>query len=110
MKAIKYDNYNLYFELGTYNYGGALFIGMITEDEESFCDLTINITDYMFELDNEVIINGDISEELIETLEDLGILIDTYKFAYSGFGKYKVMIFNEEIAKDYVKNDYREMI
>ena len=110
MKAIKYKKYNLYFELANYNYGGNLYVGMITNNGESYCDLSVNIPTYMLETDDEIIINGDTSNELVEKLEDLGILIDTYKIATSGFGRYKVMIFNEEMAKDYIKVDYREMI
>ena len=107
MKAVKYDKEKLYFTIGTYSYGGNLYVGMITNKGEDFCDLSINIPTYMLETDNEIIINGDINNELVETLKDLGILIDTYKMAFSGFGRYKVMIFNEEMAKDYIKFDYR---
>ena len=82
---------------------------MITNNGENYCDLSVNIPTYMLETDDEIIINGDTSNELVEKLEDLGILIDTYKIAISGFGRYKVMIFNEEMAKDYIKVDYREM-
>lgn len=110
MKAIKHNKYNLYFELGNYSYGGNLYVGMITSNGESYCDLSVNIPTYMLETDDEIIINGDTSNELVEKLEDLGILIDTYKIALSGFGRYKVMIFNEEMAKDYIKIDNREMI
>lgn len=107
MKTIKYTDEKLYITLGSYSYGGNLYVGMITDKGEDFCDLSVNIPTYMLETDEEIIINGDTSNELVETLEDLGILIDTYKVAFSGFGRYKVMIFNEEMAKDYIKFDYR---
>lgn len=107
MKTIKYADKKLYITLGSYSYGGNLYVGMITDKGEDFCDLSINIPTYMLETDNEIIINGDTSNKLVETLEDLGILIDTYKIALSGFGRYNVMIFNEEMAKDYIKFDYR---
>lgn len=107
MKAVKYGKEKLYFTIGTYNYGGNLYVGMVNDKGEDFCDLSVNIPTYMLETDEEIIINGDISNELVEVLEDLGILIDTYKMAFSGFGRYKVMIFNEEMAKDYIKIDYR---
>lgn len=110
MKIINYGKEKLSLVMGNYQCNGNLYIGMITDKGEDFCDLSINIPTYMLETDNEIIINGDTSNELVEKLEDLGILIDTYKVAFSGFGKYKVMIFNEKVAKDYVKVDYREMI
>ena len=107
MKAIKYDKENLYLVLGNYSCNNNLYVGLIDKNGEDYCDLTINIPNYLFEFDDEVIISGDITNHLIETLEDLGILVDTYKIAFSGFGRYKVMIFNEEVAKEYIKIDYR---
>lgn len=107
MKAIKFNKENLYMVLGNYSSNNNLYIGLITKSGEDYCDLTINIPNYLFEFDDEVIINGDTSNELVEVLEDLGILVDTYKIAFSGFGRYKVMIFNEEVAKEYIKEDYR---
>lgn len=109
MKTINYGKEKLSLVIGNYECNGNLYVGLLTKDDESYSDITINIVDYLFELDNEVVINGDISNELVDKLEDLGILIDTYKMAFSGFGRYKVMIFNEEVAKDYIKYDYREM-
>ena len=107
MNFIKYENEDLYLVLGNYSCNNNLYIGINTKEGEMFSDLTINITDYMFEFDNEIIINGDCPIELVEILEDLGILINTYKVAFSGFGEYKVMIFNEEVAKEYINEDYR---
>ena len=108
MKTIKYGRYKLGLVLANYVNNGNLYIGLITGSGESFADLTINIPNYFFELKDEIIINGDVSNDLIKALEDLGILINTYKLAYSGFGRYKVMIFNYEIAKDYVVVDERK--
>lgn len=113
MKTIKWTwkefnkKYDLYLTLNNYINNGNLYVGIMyydkeIEDYDLFSDLTINITDYMFELDDEIIINNDIPTDLVEKLEELGILIDTYKYAYSGFGAYKVMIFNKELAKDYI--------
>ena len=107
MNSIKYENEDLYLVLGNYSCNNNLYIGLITKRGEDYCDLTINIPNYLFEFDDEVIINGNTSNELVEVLEDLGILVDTYKIAFSGFGRYKVMIFNEEVAKEYIKEDYR---
>ena len=107
MNTIQYKGEHLHLNLGSYTYGDNLYVGVETENGESYCDLTINIPTYMFEDDNEIIINGDVEEDFIEILESLGILFDTYKYAFSGFGKYRVMIFNESMAKEYVKEDLR---
>lgn len=108
MKKIKYGKYNLYLVLGNYTYGKNLYVGIITSSGENYCDLSINIPTYLFETENEIIINNDISNDLVDKLEELGILTDTYKVAFSGYGRYRVMIFNEEIAKEYIKEDYRK--
>lgn len=108
MEKIKYGRYNLYLVLGNYSYGNNLYVGLITSGGEDYCDLSINIPTYLFETDNEIIINNDTSNELINKLEELGIITDTYKVAFSDYGRYKVMIFNEEVAKKYVKEDYRK--
>lgn len=107
MNKIKYGKYKLNMVLSNYLHNNNLYIGLITGSGESFADLTINIPNYLFELDNEIVINGDIPNDLINVLEDLGILIDTYKFAYSGYGQYKVMYFNYDVAKDYISCDNR---
>lgn len=113
MKTIKWTwkefnkNYDLCFTFNNYINNNRLYVGIMYYDEEIedydlYSDLTINITDYMLEFDDEIIINNDIPTDLVKKLEDLGILIDTYKYAYSGFSQYKVMIFNKDLAKDYV--------
>lgn len=108
MEYIKYGKTNLCLILASYKNNGNLYVGLKTKSGEDYSDLTINIPMYMFETDNEIIINNDNSNELIETLEDLNILTDTFKYAYSGYARYKVMNFNKEVAKKYIKKDYRE--
>ena len=108
MKSIEYMNRKLYLSLSNYYYGDNLYVSLINEKDDNFCDLTINIPTYLFEDEKEIIINGDTNEKLVDKLEELGIVTDTYKYAFSGYGKYKVMIFNEEKAKDYIKYDNRE--
>ena len=55
MNFIKYENEDLYLVLGNYSCNNNLYIGINTKEGEMFSDLTINITDYMFEFDNEIL-------------------------------------------------------
>lgn len=106
MKYIKYKKEKLRFILDNYACNGALYVSLLTQDNEYYTDLSINIPDYMLEFEEEIIINNDTSNDLVEKLVDMGILIDMYKVAHSGFATYRVMYFNKELAKDYIAYDY----
>ena len=108
--------YNLYLEVGRYEYNSNLFLGLVyydseIEDYESFSDLTINIP--MTPLENngvwfdkdketEIIINGDLGTEIRKTLYSLPFLEKTDRKVQSGFGNYEVALFNYNKAKDYI--------
>jgi hypothetical protein len=113
MKTIKWTwkefnkNYDLCLRTSNYVNNNRLYVGIMYYDTELkgyeiFSDLTINIPSYELKNDYEIVINNDTPIDLIEKLEDLGILLDTYDYAYSGFSQYKVMIFNKELAKEYM--------
>lgn len=98
------SKYSLQFVFDKYCYGNNLYVEIIDINEnESFCDLTININGYIFENKEEIIVDNDTPIELIKTLEEMEILKDTGKYAYSGYARYKVMLFNKEKAKKYEK-------
>lgn len=99
--------YDLCFETSKYMNNNRLYVGVLCynkeyKDYECFTDLTINIPSYMFETDTEIILNNDTNRELIDLLLDMGVITDTCKYAYSGFGTYKVVEFNMEKAKEYM--------
>lgn len=113
MKAIKFNwkeldlKYDLYITTSNYSNNGRLYVGLVyydTEinDYECFTDLTINIPMYMLESENEIILSNDTPKELIDLLLRLGIITDTYKVAYSGYSQYQVVLFNKEVAKEYM--------
>lgn len=94
--------YNLVFEIANYINNGNIYIGAIDIDnEESFCDITINIPMYFFEYENEVILDNDIPSELVDLLEKEGFITFSGKYANSGFARYKVVRINEEKFKEY---------
>ena len=47
MKTIKYGKEKLYITLGSYSYGENLYVGLITDKGEDFCDLSVNIPTYI---------------------------------------------------------------
>lgn len=97
------STYKLALETGKYSNNGRLFIDILDMNEkESFTDLTINIPTYIFETDNEIIINNDCPSELVDLLEKMEILEDTYKLAISGYSVYHIERFNYEKAKKYI--------
>ena len=117
IKTIPYtflgEKYNLSIVLATYNYGGNLYVGMVDETGEDYCNISINIPNelYMSDTKNgkyEISINNDTSKELIKKLTDMGILENTDMTMFSGYSMYNVKIFNENKAKDYIIKDYRK--
>ena len=106
MEYISYNGEKLGFYLDNYANNGNLYVSLYTQNNEDYADLSINLPNYLLEFEEEIVINGDVSSDLVKKLVDKGILIDTFKTAYSGFETYKVMYFNREIAKDYIIADY----
>lgn len=108
--------YDLYLELGRYEFNSNLFIGLVYYDTDiegydSFSDLTINIP--MTPLENngvwfnkdketEIILNGDLGTEIRKTLYNLPFLKKTNRKVQSGFGSYEVALFDYNKAKDYI--------
>lgn len=108
--------YNLYLEVGRYEYNSNLFLGLVyydsdIEDYDSFSDLTINVP--MTPLENngvwfdkdketEIIINGDLGKEIRKTLYSLPFLKKTDRVVQSGFATYEVALFDYQKAKDYI--------
>lgn len=110
-KEVKTFDYNFYghtyklcFEIGKYQNNGRKYVGLVSISEpiEPFSDFTINIPMYLFENDNEIILDSMIEKDLIDILVDLGIVKATCKVARSGFGEYRVVEFYEDKAKEYI--------
>ena len=107
MKTINYKRYKLGLAIGNYVDNDRLYLGLIMKNGEDWGDLSVNIPSFTIFDDNEFVIDGDNPEDLIEAIEKAGIIKLTDRTAYSGYGAYKVAIFNEEVAKDYIVADYR---
>lgn len=102
-------NYNLYLYKSYYASNGRLYLALDYYDEEEkdyqiFDDLTINLNDLMIENDNIIFTNGDIPEEILEKLEDIGLIayLDTVKYNYGTYYKY---IVNEDVMNKYLKEE-----
>ena len=82
-------------EVSRYN-NNRLYVGMMRYKSgypELFADITVNIVEYPLEI-NEAFINGDISQDVINLIEEneLGELLPYT--VQSGYGKYNVVAFD----------------
>ena len=82
-------------EVSRYN-NNRLYVGMMSYKScypELFADITVNIVEYPLE-PNEAFINGDISQDVINLIEEneLGELLPYT--VQSGYGKYNVVAFD----------------
>lgn len=103
------ENYDCYLKIGEYKCNHRLYLGLNT-DEESFNDITINLPEYsLYERDN-VFINGDMSTEVKNQLNEYGILAEYLYTVKYNMGKYDCYRVDLEKLKHYDPDGYEKYI
>lgn len=102
---INNHTYTVYFSMSNYYYGGSKYISVIDSNEnEVFCDLTINIPTYILN-ENEIIINGDVPKSLLKSMEKEKLIKITRKTVKSGFAEYMICEIDYDKLKEYSINE-----
>lgn len=101
--------YKLYLTSSNYSNNGRIYLGLLWFDENSgdyelWDDLTINLSDFMVESDNVIFINNDISDYVLEQLEEIGLLtyLDTMVYNY---GRYKKYYLDRDVMREYLETE-----
>lgn len=101
-----YKGNNLFLSVGIYN-NDRIYVGLDLIDEP-FDDITVNLTDLCLPSDNYTFVNGNLDNELIDFLNDKGIIgepLETYKY---NNGRYYMVSLNHELLKKYSPEDYKQ--
>ena len=92
------ENYNLKFKKAKYQNNDNTAVVVITEENEPFCNLTVNLD----RLDNEDLAYIDVNncpKSIIEKLEENGDIINMFSFFQSGFVIYPLYHIGNLISK-----------
>ena len=103
----KFKGDNLYLTVASYQNNKRIYVGVDTE-EESYADLTINLTDLMIPDEDYIFVNGDMTRDLRNFLEEKGIIseaIETYQY---NMGKYDMVQVNFDLLKKYDPDGFKE--
>jgi hypothetical protein len=100
------DGYKLYLTQAIYN-NDRIYLGLVWYNEneqeyEIWGDLTINLPNAMIEDDNIIFIDSFITDNILEQLEDIGLLtyLDTIQY---NMGRYKKYYLNKKVMEEYIK-------
>jgi|SRR5574344_2019507 hypothetical protein len=101
MKALFDD---LYLIEGTYNNNKRKYLGLESNEHESYCDITINLDNAPLK-ENEIYLNGDLSNYTKNKLLETGIFKDTHDDMKYNYGIYKKLEVDYDKLKEYLPYD-----
>lgn len=104
-----YNGEDLYLRIASYQNNGRIFIGIDTE-EESYSDLTINLSDAMLPDDDYIFINGDMTNELRSFLEEKNIIGDVFTTIQYNMGRYDMVKVDFDVLKEYDPEGFNKYI
>lgn len=88
IKVNLYDEeYNCYLNIGRYQYNNMLYLALETE-EDLFCDITINLPEYMVDGDSSIYVNEDLPLSVKNKLKEIGILSNFLYSVNYNMGRY----------------------
>ena len=95
---IKYGDYELYFIKTKYVYGGTAIVAM-TEDEETYAYISINLSSYD-EIPPEdcIFLNHDLSDDFEELFRE-HFVEETVKYCQGGFVLFECVRLKKELMK-----------
>ena len=102
-----YNGDSLYLTIASYQNNGRIYLAVETEDE-LYADITINLSDMMLPDDNYIFVNGDMTRELRDFLEEKGIIGETIETYQYNMGKYDMVQVDFDVLKEYDSYGFKE--
>lgn len=102
-----YNNQNMYLTISSYRNNGRLGLLLDTE-EENYCDITINLSDYPIQDDNVIFLQSYISDELEKFLVDNNVINEPDLSVPYNMGMYKCSTVDFDKIKEYDPEGYKE--
>lgn len=102
------DNEDLYLYKSIYQdfMASSDYYGLYNNENELYCDITINLSGMFNLAENEIYISNDISNELLQNICSNGVFEDTKRKQKYNYGEYKIIKINTNKIKDYIKEEF----
>lgn len=102
-----YEGDNLYLTIASYQNNNRIYICVETE-EELYADVTINLTDMMLPNNEYIFVNGDMTSDLRNFLEEKQIIGETFTTFQYNMGRYDIAKVDFNILKQYDSKGFKE--
>lgn len=102
-----YKGDNLYLTIASYQNNNRIYICVETE-EELYADVTINLTDMMLPNNEYIFVNGDMTSDLRNFLEEKQIIGETFTTFQYNMGRYDIAKVDFNILKQYDSKGFKE--
>lgn len=99
-KVITYKGKDLYLFATTYACNDRLCLGLVDKNDELYCILTINLTEKPL-YENEIFINGDVSDELLEKLQENNVFGEITDYCKYNMGTYRAVSVDYDVLRKY---------
>ncbi len=103
-----FDNQELYLIVASYRNNNRIYLAVETEEEGLYADITINLPDMMLPDDDYIFVNGDMTRELRNFLEEQGIIGETLETYQYNMGKYDMAKIDLDLIKKYDPDGFKE--
>lgn len=94
-----YKDQDLYLFVGNYANNKRLYLGLLTDEDEDFADITVNLSDVGI-AESYVYLSGDLSNELKQFLIDNKVISDTIVMMKYNMGEYPMVKWNKNTIKE----------
>ena len=102
-----YKGDNLYLTIASYQNNNRIYIGVETE-EELYADVTINLSDMYLLDDDYIFVNGDMTKDLRNFLEEKNIIGETFTTIQYNMGRYDMAKVDFNVLKEYDPKGFKE--
>ena len=102
-----YKGDNLYLTIASYQNNNRIYIGVETE-EELYADVTINLSDMYLLDDDYIFVNGDMTKDLRNFLEEKNIIGETFTTIQYNMVRYDMAKVDFNILKEYDLKGFKE--
>lgn len=100
-----FNGNKLYLTVGRYRNNDSMYLGLITDEDEDYSDITINISDTKIK-DNIAYLTNDMSKELKDFLREKELISESILFMKHNLGEYEMVYVDLNKVKEYDPKGY----
>ena len=104
-----FNGEKLYLTVGRYRNNNSLYLGLITDEGESYSDITVNISDKKIKY-NIAYLTKDMSKELKDFLREKELISEPILFMKHNLGEYEMVYVDLNKVKEYDPKGYKDSL